>query len=212
MSKINSINNKSSELTIDPGASGDSFVQFDINATGKFRIGVDETDDSFCISIGSALGTSDAFIVQSTGEIIRSLQPAYNVSLLVGDANVTGDGSIFTIGSGNALTANYNVGSNFSNPSFTAPKTGIYFFNFSVGVSGYANVSYTLILSTTSNDYYCNARYDITANGYQDICSSLLVKLTAADTVALKIVCSGGSKAVDINSSISTYFIGTLIC
>ena len=42
MAKINAINNQSAELTIDPGASGDSFIQFDINTTGEFRVGVDD--------------------------------------------------------------------------------------------------------------------------------------------------------------------------
>ncbi len=40
MAQNNALNKKSQELTVDPGASGDSFVQFDINATGEFRIGV----------------------------------------------------------------------------------------------------------------------------------------------------------------------------
>lgn len=42
MATKNSIGNKSQDLTLDPGASGDSFVQFDINGTGKFRVGVDD--------------------------------------------------------------------------------------------------------------------------------------------------------------------------
>ena len=45
MATKNSLNNKSQELTIDPGASGDSFLQFNINTTGEFRIGVDDTDE-----------------------------------------------------------------------------------------------------------------------------------------------------------------------
>ena len=63
MAKINSINNKSSELTIDPGSSGDSFIQLDINSTSKFIIGVDDDDsDKFKISAGGALGTGDSLV------------------------------------------------------------------------------------------------------------------------------------------------------
>jgi len=77
MAKVNSIDNQSESLTIDPGASGDSFVQFDINATGEFRIGVDDTDDSFRVSQGSALGTNDTFIMTDAGEKTTPLQPAF---------------------------------------------------------------------------------------------------------------------------------------
>ena len=96
MAKINAINNKSGELTIDPGASGDSFVQFDINGTSEFRIGVDDTDDSFRISQGSALGTNDTFVMTAAGEITMPLQSAFSAYNSSDDLNATGDGTSFT--------------------------------------------------------------------------------------------------------------------
>lgn len=51
------------ELTV---ASGDPYLQFDINGTDKFRVGVDDTDsDKFKVSAGSALGTNDALVIAS---------------------------------------------------------------------------------------------------------------------------------------------------
>ncbi|MDC7243658.1 MAG: hypothetical protein PQJ44_06955 [Sphaerochaetaceae bacterium] len=90
--------------TIDPGASGDSFVQFDINTTGEFRVGVDDDGDAFKISQGSALGTNDTFIMSAAGERTMALQPAFLAYLGTTDSNVTGDATVFTLGSGNALT------------------------------------------------------------------------------------------------------------
>lgn len=59
------------QITIDPGASGDSFVQYNINSTGEYRLGVDDDDgDAFKLSQGSALGTNDLIVVQPEGNTV----------------------------------------------------------------------------------------------------------------------------------------------
>ena len=125
MATINALNNASGELTIDPGASGDSFIQFDINTTGEFRIGVDDTDDSFRISQGSALGTNDMFVVTAAGEITTPSQPAFNAYMGSTASNVTGDGTLYAIAFDTEL---YDVGSDYNTGTytFTAPVTGRY--------------------------------------------------------------------------------------
>ena len=78
MATKNSIDNAVQDLTIDPGATGDSFIQFDINATGEFRIGVDDASgDAFVIAQGSALGTNDTFVMTAAGERTMPLQSAF---------------------------------------------------------------------------------------------------------------------------------------
>jgi len=214
MAKINTINNSTEELTIDPGT-GDSFLQFDINGTGEFRIGVDDDDsDKFKISQGSALGSNDCIVIESTGEITKPLQPAFLAYLGTTDTNVTGDSSVYVLGGGNALTEIYDIGSNFNtNGTFTAPKTAKYFFQFTIGTADLIGQNYLLIISTTDRDYYINKRADVTSNGYQRFCGSLLVSLTAADTVQFKMVCAGGSKTVDANAGVeATFCMGTLVC
>ena len=63
----NALNNTSSDFTIDPLTAADSFIQFDEVTVGKWRIGNDETDDSFTISSGSALGTNNRLNVAADG-------------------------------------------------------------------------------------------------------------------------------------------------
>ena len=134
MATKNSINNKTQDLTIAPGTSGDSFVQFDINATGEFRIGVDDTDDSFRISQGSALGTNDTFIVTDAGEITEPLQPAFLATVTSQISNVTGDGTLYVLVWDAEV---FDQGSNFDGTStFTAPIAGRYLFEVCVGVGG----------------------------------------------------------------------------
>ena len=57
MAKNNAINNRLTDFTIDPGATGDSYVQFAINGTDEWRLGVDDdADDAYKLAQGSALG------------------------------------------------------------------------------------------------------------------------------------------------------------
>jgi len=204
MATKNAINNKSQELTIDPGASGDSFVQFDINTTGEFRIGVDNTDDSFRISQGSALGTNDTFVMSADGERTMPLQPAFLADVTTQDSNVTGDGTAFTLGSGNALTEIFDQGGDFvTTGTFTAPVTGLYYLHASFLMSGVtAGFSDSNMLLDTSNaNYYCAFCYagQVAANNDQLIYSgAAFVDMDAADTAVAKLVVVGGAKTIDI--------------
>lgn len=206
MSKINSINNKSSQLTIDPGASGDSFVQFDINTMGKFRIGVDDTDDSFRVSIGSALGTSDTLVVQSTGEVLMPLQSAFMAYLGTQDANVTGDGTDYQIGSGNALTEVFDQNSDFNtNGTFTAPKTAKYLLGCTAQLSGItsSHTNYTLTIYTSSLSYQGNNlnSYAASTGGIFGSSMCIVTSMTAADTAVFKVRALNGTKVCELDSA-----------
>ena len=169
----NSINNHAGAFsctsqTIDPGASGDSFVQFDINTTGEFRIGVDDTDDSFRISQGSALGTSDTFIMTAAGENTKPLQPAFLAYLATEDVNVTGNNTIYFLGDtdiGNTLTEVFDQNGDFTPGAsggaiFTAPITGRYAFFLGIRANDVTSsaTAWTMDFSTS------NRRYDYVLN------------------------------------------------
>ncbi len=203
MAQQNSVANKSSELTVDPGASGDSFLQFSINTTGEFKIGVDDgSGDAFVIAQGSALGTNDTFIMTAAGERTMPLQPAFNAFLGTTDLNVTGDGTRFPIGSGNALTERFDQNSDFNtNGTFTAPITGRFQLNFMIlfqGLNGAHEVGFRL---TTSNEsyFYGDARNAPAGNLAMSL--SIITDMDASDTAVFEAEVGGSTKVVDIFGS-----------
>lgn len=166
MATINSILNQSNPLasttiTIDPGALGDSYIQFNINTTGEFRIGVDDDDgDAFVIAQGSTLGTNNAFRISATGEQTLPLQPAFLASINA-ESNVTGNGTPHDIGSVTATTeivdrtGDFNPGNGAGTAAtFTAPITGYYmiccWLEYAAGASGGQQWSVTIRTSNRS--------------------------------------------------------------
>jgi len=216
MATKNSINNKSQELTLDPGASGDSFVQFDINGTGEFRIGVDDTDDSFRISQGSALGTNDTFIMTDAGERTMPLQPAFHAYLSSNQNNVTGDGTSFDP---ICDTEVFDQGGDYNNGTgvFTAPIDGRYLFSIGLALSGLgaANTRGTFSLVTSDATFYAidadfgNMRQSIDELRMTQY--SIIADMDSADTAYINTVVYNGTKIV-IVSGVYTIFACCLIC
>ena len=215
MAKINTINNFTSELTIDPGASGDSFVQFDIASTGEFRIGIDDDDsDTFKISQGSALGTNDTFIMTADGERTMPLQPAFLAISAADQNDVTGDSTYAT---GVFGTEIFDQASNFDGVStFTAPLTGRYSLSAQIYASG-LTASHTrgVFIFNTSNRLYYFIRLNIGAardSSNSFACgATIIADMDALDTCTVQVFVSGGTLVVDIIATAST-FGGFLIC
>lgn len=215
MAKQNSINRASQELTIDPGASGDSFLQFSINGTGEFRVGVDDTDDSFCISQGSALGTNDMFKIEDTGESIKPLQPAFleNTGAL---PNVTGDGTVYTV----VFAEEYfDQGGDFDGTStFTAPVGGCYRMSAGFLFMGIAAANTTgFVRITTSNRVYRGQQYDygnmlVGGNQANPGQVSALCDMDLGDTAIVETYMNGGAKIVGVGISNRSMFSGELVC
>lgn len=220
MAKQNSISNASGKLTIDPGASGDSFIQFDINATGEFRIGVDDTaGDALKLSQGSTLGTNDTFIMTAAGERTMPINPAFNE--LSGNAtNVTGDGTVYSHGTSLAFTENVDQGNDFYPgsgsgvaASFTAPVTGRYLIVYTPryrAASGQGGNDYTYKLVTSNRTYYGGtsaARKRISGmwsvnNDLRTTSFAHLVDMDASDTATFTTQSSGGSKNAILGTNV----------
>jgi len=220
MAKINSINNKSQELTIDPGNSGDSFVQFDINTTGEFRIGVDDDDgDAFKISQGSALGSNDTFVVTSAGEITQPLTPAFLAVLNSDISNVTGDGTAYTVVWDTEV---FDQNSDFDGTStFTAPVTGRYLFSWGLTMdaltAGMTVMYGNLVTSNRSYTVFqCDPGSFRSTNDEVGLCFELLCDMDASDTASVQFNVQNGTKVVDLitNGSADTYnfWSGYLVC
>jgi len=220
MAKINAIGNKSEELTIDPGASGDSFVQFDINTTGEFRIGVDDNDsDKFKISQGSALGSNDTFVVTDAGERRLPLNSSFLAINSALDSNVTGDGTDYTV-EFDLEIFDQNSDYNNSTDTFTAPVTGRYLIGAGI-YSSAVTTSHTLgvFWMVTSNGNYTLLQADFgnikQTSNYVSISNTIFADLDASDTVTIHFQVSNGTKVIDIFGSSSirrTWFGADLVC
>lgn len=215
MAKINSIGNSTGSLSIDPGAAGDSFVQFSINATPEFIIGCDDTDDSFRIANGSALGTTDYFVMSAAGERTMPLQPCFCAEGSTTGA-VTGDGTVATA---TFSTAEYfDQNGDFDGTStFTSPVTAKYLFNSDVSI-GSITTSFTfaeISLVTTARTYSVGVVQPgkvFSATQYAaSLRISVIANMTAADTAYITVKVSGGTKSVDVQGAWS-FFNGCLLC
>lgn len=224
MATQNAINNESNPLavtaqTVDPGASGDSAIQFDINTTGEFIIGVDDTDgDAFKISQGSALGTNDTFDMTANGEITMPLQSAFLAHLTSNDNNRTGS-SAYILGTNTAFTEIYDQNSDFNtNGTFTAPVTGRYFLyaHVKVGDIGAGMVSAIIYMITSNRTYTANFNSAVAVAdasneiGYQIKC---VADMDASDTAQVQILITGAADTADILGQATdpiTWFCGYL--
>ena len=217
MAKINAINNQSESLTIDPGASGDSFVQFDINGTGEFRIGVDDdASDAFKISQGSALGTNDTFTITEDGERNMALTPCYSGELSAAAFNVTGDGTVCTVSTN---TETFDQSGDRTSTTFTAPVTGRYYLHWAVASrNAQSSNNLSIVNIVTSNrTYQCGKlnQYPLLAGteGDYSFMVSVLADMDAADTATCTLTVSGGGKVIDINATVyRTASMGFLVC
>lgn len=223
MAQINRLSNRSSQLTIDPGASGDSYVQFDISTTNKFRVGVDDdASDAFKVAIGNALGSSDALVISAAGEVNKPLTSAFLGYIGSDDSNRTGDGTLYTIGTNVAFTEVFDQNSDFNtNGTFTAPVTGRYYLSCAVRLATPSGGgTYGEVSLVTSNRTYTSQMFPLQDRvaGFVDGSTSIsfnfavTADMDASDTCTFAVLAGGGSATCDIlgSATVITYFCGYL--
>ena len=135
----------------------------------------------------------------------NTAQPAFYAYLNNSVTSVTGDGTRYTI-IFNATTFDQANNFNTSTGTFTAPKTGIYQFNYTIKMSN-LSASYTiaysqLTVSGTSAAAYqlfdVNAANCRDANNSLALSGSITVKMTSTDTATIFIAVVNGTKTVNI--------------
>jgi len=219
MARQNSVNKRSSDFTVDSRAGFDSFVQFNINDTGEFRVGADISDDSFRIAQGSNLGVNETFIMTAAGGRTMPLQPAFLVTQDVEHTDVTGNGVLFTM---TFDTEELNIGSVFDGTStFTAPVDGLYDLEARVNFKTLNAVTHlaSYIKIVTSNRTFSSAS---TSGPVASFIGDLATMVTAfsdmdaADTAIVQIIVFGGTQTVGTYEGSSAFnkesFSGNLVC
>ena len=219
MATKNATNNKTGSLSLDPGASGDPFVQLSINLDDKFIYGVDDSDsDKFKIADANSLATANVFVMTADGERTLPLQPAFLAYNSSTDSNVTGSGQNVQV---EFDTEIFDQGGDYntSTDTFTAPVTGRYMFIFSISMSGLAsNHDNPNFRVTTSNRIYLGGAMDFGA--VRDVSGNLILQMVCfadmdiTDTATCSCFVNGGSQTVDFvggaGSTLGTFFAGYL--
>lgn len=212
-------------ISVGGGSSGNPYIDFKVASVTDFAMGIDNSaSDSFKISASSSLGSTDTFIMTTSGERTMPLQPCFSAYLASTDLNVTGDNTPAVLGVGTPLTILFDQGGNFNtNGTFTAPVTGKYLFLGDIifyQTTGPISSSFTqgrIDLVTTSKTWVpvqFNPYAFQNAGGGCTAPFSVIASMTAGDTAYVSGTVSGGTKTIDFRggSSLGSYFCGMLLC
>lgn len=140
-------------------------------------------------------------------------QPAFMMTLSGDDANVTGDGSLYTLGTtGNVLTENFDQSGEITTAGvFTPTVAGIYLLGCSiqcVSVPASANnFAMSIVTTTQTRNRYGNLYNDYnsgSAVAWEGM--SALFQMAASNTAVVTFSVSGMAKTIDVHSSGSTFW------
>jgi len=197
-------------LTIGDAGAEDTKIVFDGNAQ-DYHIGLDDSADTLVIGKGSALGTTTSMSFDENGIVTKPLQPLFKVQQ-TGALSVANGHTVFSTNT----TEAYDVNSDFSGGTFTAPVDGYYHFSATVLYSGLsAGTDDTMedkIVSSNQTETF--SRFGFVDNAFvrggyaQTKCSTILF-MDANDTCIIQHA-DGGTIAVYANAGY-THFQGCLL-
>ncbi len=193
-----------------------------------------------CVQIGGATSSTLANVTNgTTGQVLTAITgsaPTFQTaSSSSGSAfraiqstdvnNVTGDGTVYTILYNSPVQTadnSYNSGTG----RYTAPRTDYYIFTVSVWLKGVTAVNHTTIngifnynANAVSVFQYCDTSVVgvVDAGGNCLVSSSIILPMTAGDTLSTNIAVSGNSKVVGLQGGTNTptqygnYFTGAAL-
>lgn len=208
-----------STVNIGTGAGAKAVTLGSTNTTSSLALKYGTSDFTLASATGTVVSALDS------GEVTMPLQPAFLAYLGTTDSNATGDGTVFTLGSGNALTEVFDQGSDFvTTGTFTAPVTGRYQLSCGIMVQSPAagGQQIEIIINTSNRSYRIFSlptRNRVTnfygENAALPLTSSILADMDAADTVVWQIESDSGAKTDDILGSGANMFTvvsGFLAC
>jgi len=197
-------------LTIGDAGAEDAKIVFDGNAQ-DYHIGLDDSADTLVIGKGSALGTTTAINIDSSGHVTKPLQPAFHVTKSAAQSNIAVNANVDITFD----TESFDVGSNFASNTFTAPVTGKYILCVSLYGENFdtAATYYETHISTSNRLYYIETFDPDFADAdfaYFNISGSSIVDMDAGDTAKVVIRQANGTAQTDFGTS--SFFSGALIC
>jgi hypothetical protein len=157
--------------------------------------------------------------MESTGNLTLPRTACFYAILPSNASNITGNGTLYRIGSTRSLSVVLNQGSHFTaNGIFTAPVTGNYLFTVGAGLSGLSS-SHTQgsirIQSSSQNVFVTGMNpwevHALGGVGEAAMSGAVVFRLAAGDTCRFNVRSSNGAKTVDLEASGRTFVSGCLI-
>ena len=161
--------------TLGDGTASDTAIVFDGNAQ-DFHIGLDDSTDRLTMGLGSTLGTTSHMVIDANGHITKPLQPSFHVSKNANQTSLAINTAVTVIFQNEV----FDVGSNFTSNTFTAPVTGKYFLTASA-ILGHPQTDATYIECYIQTS---NRRYDLSLNDYDAFDSTTVYWTTNGAWVA----------------------------
>lgn len=201
--------------SVEGTSAGDATYQAVVDGTQTYTWGIDnDADDTWKLAASAALGSTDVFVMTSTGKRTMPLQPAFCAFLGTTATDVTGDGTGYNLGdtdSGQpALTERFDQGGHFTSGAsggafFTAPVTGRYQFNFFALYQDLDGTTHraALSLTTTKEDYFYGNFQQPPAGNFA-ISFSVLTDMDATDTAFFQCNVNSGAKVIDVFGDATT--------
>jgi len=187
-----------------------------IDAMTVSSAGIVTFKDDILIKDGGTIGVASAntaMTVASTGAVTMPLQPSFRATLAAQAANVTGNGTVYTVVWD---TETWDIGGNFNNSTgvFTAPITGKYFFTTHCYMAGATSTpTYGDIKFVTSNRTHVHRLWDTgNTSGPGGMTFSILADLDASDTCYVTVAVGGiGADTIDVEGGDTlSWFSGCL--
>tara|TARA_R100000482_G_scaffold69715_1_gene26320 strand:+ start:15748 stop:18309 length:2562 start_codon:yes stop_codon:yes gene_type:complete len=154
-----------------------------------------------------ASGFVTPLTIDSSGRITKPTQPAFMAQPSSTQSNLAGDTNVDVL----MGTEQYDVGSNFSSSTFTAPVTGKYFLSFTLygnQLAGSANYM-EMSIDTSNRNYTIIQEPSGTESVYAGGTVAVIADMDANDTAKCRVTV-GGSSTFDVTTS--SRFTGALIC
>lgn len=210
------------ELITQSASTGDPYVRFNVNGGQDYAIGIDNSaSDALLIKDDTNPSTGNTlWSMTSAGERTMPLQPAFAAYLATSDLNVTGNGTNYQMGQGNALTENFDQGGDFNtNGTFTAPVTGKYALLTGYLVQQCTTATNSDLNITTSNGAWRSMQQNpatVSVAGSFGFGMSIFADMDSGDTAVSNMNMSGiGADTADVFGSGGdrrTWFSGYLVC
>jgi hypothetical protein len=205
----NSINNTSNGLTVGNLSIGTNTMSC---ITGDFILNGNASN-----SITMKNGATTLLTINSSGLQTINNNPGFVARRTANQTDITGDGTAL---SPTWTAERFDTAGNFSDPTFTAPVTGKYYFSLSytfLGLSAGMTTGYTKLI--TSNRTYTKYGNPLSLEAASTantgtILLNAIADMESGDTASMEISISGGTKTADLRSFlivITTFFNGVLI-